>query len=74
MARGIGFLDGGSTTLFLARLLKQRTDITVVTNSVRAMEELADSGRLIFTGENSVGSADNGRTAEFGYSRKYKGR
>ena len=32
------FLDGGSTTLFLARLLKQRTDITVVTNSVRAME------------------------------------
>ena len=45
------FLDGGSTTLFLARLLKQRTDITVVTNSVRAMEELADSGpRVIFTG------------------------
>ena len=37
--------------MFLARLLKQRTDITVVTNSVRAMEELADSGpRVIFTG------------------------
>ena len=47
----VSFLDGGSTTLFLARLLKQRTDITVVTNSVRAMEELADSGpRVIFTG------------------------
>ena len=45
------FLDGGSTTLFLARLLKQRTDITVVTNSLRAMEELADSGpRVIFIG------------------------
>lgn len=45
------FLDGGSTTLFMARLLKQRTDITVVTNSLRAVQELSDSGpRVIFTG------------------------
>lgn len=45
------FLDGGSTTLFLARLLHQRTDITVVTNSLRAVQELADAGpRVIFTG------------------------
>ncbi|OUU22804.1 MAG: hypothetical protein CBC04_10595 [Verrucomicrobia bacterium TMED44] len=45
------FLDGGSTTLFMARLLQQRTDVTVVTNSLRAVQELSDSGpRVIFTG------------------------
>jgi DeoR/GlpR family transcriptional regulator of sugar metabolism len=38
------FLDGGSTTLELARLLSARTDITIVTNSLRATQELAASG------------------------------
>ena len=45
------YLDGGSTTLCLARLLKERNDLTVVTNSLRAAAEPADSGpRLILTG------------------------
>ncbi len=45
------FLDGGSTTLCLARLLKDRKDLTVVTNSLRAAGELADSApRVILTG------------------------
>ena len=45
------FLDGGSTLLDLARLLRDRTDITVVTNSLRAAVELATSGpRLILLG------------------------
>ena len=45
------FLDGGSTTLCLARLLKDRKDLTVVTNSLRAAGELADFGpRVILTG------------------------
>lgn len=45
------YLDGGSTTLCLARLLKDRKDLTVVTNSLRAAGELADSGpRVILTG------------------------
>ena len=38
------YLDGGSTTLGLARLLKDRTDLTLVTNSLKAASELADSG------------------------------
>ena len=38
------YLDGGSTTLGLARLLKDRTDLTLVTNSLKAATELADSG------------------------------
>lgn len=41
------YLDGGSTTLGLARLLKDRTDLTLVTNSLRAATELADSGPKI---------------------------
>jgi DeoR family fructose operon transcriptional repressor len=42
------YLDGGSTVLELARLLRHRNDVTVVTNSVRAAQELASSGpRLI---------------------------
>ena len=32
------YLDGGSTTLGLARLLKERTDLTLVTNSLRAYD------------------------------------
>ena len=38
------YLDGGSTTLGLARMLKDRTDLTLVTNSLRAAAELADDG------------------------------
>ncbi|HXP61492.1 MAG TPA: DeoR/GlpR family DNA-binding transcription regulator [Dongiaceae bacterium] len=45
------FLDGGSTVLELARLLRERTNITVVTNSLRAAQELAGQGpRLIVIG------------------------
>ena len=45
------YLDGGSTLLELARLLRDRGDITVVTNSLRAAAELAASGpRLMLLG------------------------
>jgi len=45
------YLDGGSTVLELARLLRERTNITVVTNSLRAAHELAGRGpRLILIG------------------------
>ena len=37
------YLDGGSTVLELAKLLKSRNDITVVTNSLRAAAELSAS-------------------------------
>lgn len=38
------FLDGGSTVLALARLLRERTDVTVATNSLRVAVELAGGG------------------------------
>jgi DeoR/GlpR family transcriptional regulator of sugar metabolism len=45
------YLDGGSTVLELARLLRERTNVTVVTNSLRAATELAGRGpRLILIG------------------------
>jgi DeoR family transcriptional regulator, fructose operon transcriptional repressor len=45
------YLDGGSTVLALARLLRERTGLTVVTNSLRAASELAGSGpQLILIG------------------------
>jgi DeoR family transcriptional regulator, fructose operon transcriptional repressor len=45
------YLDGGSTVLELARLLKDRSNITVVTNSLRAAVELSGRGpRLILVG------------------------
>jgi DeoR family fructose operon transcriptional repressor len=45
------YLDGGSTVLELTRLLRDRTNITVVTNSLRAAHELAGRGpRLILIG------------------------
>jgi len=45
------YLDGGSTVLELARLLRERTNITVVTNSLRAASELSGRGpRLIVIG------------------------
>jgi len=45
------YLDGGSTVLALARLLRDRTQVTVVTNSLRAAIELAAAGpRLLLVG------------------------
>jgi DeoR family transcriptional regulator, fructose operon transcriptional repressor len=45
------YLDGGSTVLELARLARDRTNLTVVTNSLRAALELAGRGpRLILIG------------------------
>jgi DeoR family fructose operon transcriptional repressor len=45
------YLDAGSTCLELAKLLSHRTDITVVTNSLPAIVELAAAGpRLIVIG------------------------
>jgi DeoR family transcriptional regulator, fructose operon transcriptional repressor len=45
------YLDGGSTVLALARLLRDRTNVTVATNSLRAAHELAGHGpRLILIG------------------------
>ena len=45
------YLDGGSTVLEFARLLRDRTNLTVVTNSLRAAHELAGRGpRLILIG------------------------
>jgi DeoR/GlpR family transcriptional regulator of sugar metabolism len=45
------FLDGGSTILGVARLIRERGDITVATNSLRAAWELADGGpKLIVIG------------------------
>lgn len=45
------YLDGGSTVLELARRLRGRTDLTVVTNSLRAAMELAGEGpRMILLG------------------------
>jgi DeoR/GlpR family transcriptional regulator of sugar metabolism len=45
------YLDGGSTVLELARLLRDHTHLTVVTNSLRAALELAGRGpRLILVG------------------------
>lgn len=45
------YLDGGSTVLELARLLVDREDITVVTNSLRAAIELSGRGpQLVIVG------------------------
>jgi DeoR/GlpR family transcriptional regulator of sugar metabolism len=45
------FLDGGSTVLELARLVRDRSNLTILTNSLRAAIELAAHGpRLILIG------------------------
>lgn len=45
------YLDTGSTTLSFARLLKERSGYTVITNSIPVISELLDSGNeLIITG------------------------
>lgn len=48
---GCVFLDGGSTVLALARLLRDQPRLTVLTNSLRVAMELASEGpRLILVG------------------------
>jgi DeoR family transcriptional regulator, fructose operon transcriptional repressor len=50
-ARDTIYLDGGSTVLELTRLIRERSNITVVTNSLRAAWELAGGGpKLILIG------------------------
>ena len=44
------FLDAGTSTLELARVLRTRTDVTVATNSIPIAVELAQHLRLIITG------------------------
>jgi DeoR family transcriptional regulator, fructose operon transcriptional repressor len=44
------FLDGGTTTFELARILRARTDITIASNSIPIAVELANHPRLILTG------------------------
>ncbi len=45
------YLDGGSTILELARLLRERSNLTIVTNSLQSAIELVASGpRLILVG------------------------
>ena len=45
------YLDGGSTTLYLAKLLERRKNLTVVTNSLMAAYFLMESGhRLVLVG------------------------
>ncbi len=45
------YLDGGSTTLLLAKMLDQRHNLTVVTNSLMAAFVLMESGhKLLLTG------------------------
>jgi DeoR/GlpR family transcriptional regulator of sugar metabolism len=45
------YLDGGSTVLGLARMLNQKKNLTIVTNSLMAAAELMESGhRLILIG------------------------
>lgn len=45
------YLDGGSTTLYLAKLLERRRGLTVVTNSLMAASCLMESGhRMVLVG------------------------
>ena len=44
------YLDGGSTTLGLARLLKDRTDLTLVTNSLKPLANLLTLVRKFLIG------------------------
>jgi DeoR family fructose operon transcriptional repressor len=44
------FLDAGTSTLELARVLRSRQDVTIATNSVSIAMELANRERLMLTG------------------------
>jgi len=75
------YLDGGSTVLELARLLKGRDDVTVVTNSLRAAAELAGDGpRLILIGgelrrrsQTIVGSLTRGTLSSLHLDKAFMG-
>lgn len=45
---GVIFLDAGSTTYFLAKLLMLRKDLTIFTNSVMALNLLSDSDNQVY--------------------------
>lgn len=45
------YLDGGSTTLYLAKLLERKNNLTIVTNSLMAASLLMESGhRMVLVG------------------------
>ena len=45
------YIDGGSTLLELARILRERTNLTIVTNSLSAAVELSGTGpRVVLVG------------------------
>jgi DeoR/GlpR family transcriptional regulator of sugar metabolism len=75
------YLDGGSTVLELARLLRDRGDVTVVTNSLRAALELGGAGpRLILVGgelrrrsQTLVGPLSGATLGELGFDRAFMG-
>jgi len=62
-------LDSGTTTLELAKLLKFRSDLTVVTNDIKIAAELIESDlHVIVTGgelQNNVGALYGGPTIHF---------
>ena len=45
---GVIFLDAGSTTYALARLLRLREDLTVFTNSIMVLNILSDSANQVY--------------------------
>jgi DeoR/GlpR family transcriptional regulator of sugar metabolism len=75
------YLDGGSTVLELARLLRERSDLTVVTNSLRAALELGGKGpRLILVGgelrrrsQTLVGPLSGATLGELGFDKAFMG-
>lgn len=44
------FIGSGTTTTFIAKALKYRSDVTVVTNALTVMEELATNGKMTVIG------------------------
>ncbi|MUK88722.1 DeoR family transcriptional regulator [Ornithinibacillus sp. L9] len=62
-------LDSGTTTLELARLLRNRENITVITNDIKIAAELVDSSlKVIVTGgelQNDVGALFGPQTHQF---------
>ena len=75
------YVDGGTTTLELVRLIREMQNLTVVTNSLRAAVELGGSGpRLILIGgelrrrsQTMVGSLTRGTLNELHVDRAFMG-
>ncbi len=75
------YLDGGSTVLELARLLRERTHLTVVTNSLHAAHELSGRGPrlIVISGElrrlsqTLVGPLTRGVLAELHLDKAFMG-